>query len=309
MMRAALLLVCLVGAASGLQVGSQFTGQYNDPETSAEHPLFRIHANGTLINLPSYEPAGIEPNLDTTGPVSGMLVHHIDAAGRPDLACDSAAGKNYSGKIVLVKRGVCHFVLKIRNIQAAHATAVVVYDNKREGWIRMAWDHTVQPEIPAIFIQKNEADHLLYYMDSAAGTTGLEATLLPDNENSLRLTIDSLTEQLPGLMNVEGTVESRRTVEGHMGTDYMKYKVSGSINTDTGVVSLSPKEWITTAKDDEQGWFGLEGNLLTPAKTMSGKTTPFKSHFHMREIEPNPFPLWVICTPGSKSCCKSLRSF
>merc|ERR1712166_1013293 len=97
--------VALSAANTPLQGGAEYTGQFNDPETSSEHPLLRVHINGTLLNLPSYEPAGIEPNLDPTGPVSGQLVHHVNANGEPDMACSPAKGKDYTGKIVLVKRG------------------------------------------------------------------------------------------------------------------------------------------------------------------------------------------------------------
>ena len=285
-------------------------GQVNDPFTTSEHPILRVHVNGTLHNLPSYEPVGIEPNLDSLGPVSGPLVHHLNSTGGPDPACVPAVGRNYTGKIVMVQRGECHFVAKIRNIQVSGAVAVIVYDNIDEGWVHMGWDDTVQPEIPSVFIQKKEADLLLAFMLHYSDFfNGIDATLLPDNENSLRLRLTSVTETSDSDVDfLEGEIDMRRTVDGHMGTDYMKYSVNGTFKKSTGAIVLTPHKWITYSESEAVQWMGITGTMLTERHAMSGRTSPYDAIVHMRMANPTGCPprvqLVEKCqTTGENSYC------
>eukprot|EP00656_Telonema_subtile_P047300 TRINITY_DN5423_c0_g1_i1.p1 TRINITY_DN5423_c0_g1~~TRINITY_DN5423_c0_g1_i1.p1 ORF type:complete len:1486 (-),score=315.18 TRINITY_DN5423_c0_g1_i1:114-4571(-) len=313
--RAAVLLVILAmlipATALVLEPGSKFTGQFNDPETSSEHPVMRVHINGTLLDLPSYEPAGIHPNLDKTGPISGQLVHH-ERNGVPDLACEHTT-MNYTGKVVLVMRGSCNFVLKINNMQAAGAKAVVVYDNIYEGWIHMGFDGSTQPEIPSVLIQRQEADWLLQILslkNITESVNGMETTLLPDNENSLRFVVTSAVP-IPsetGIDRIEGVVDMRRTVEHHVGTDYMKFKVSGTFDVATGKLSVSPHEWVVQPGMQGLVWFGLEGTVLPEGHAMSGTTPPYNNRFHMRISDPGECPGRVAqvhkcLTTGQNALC------
>ncbi|ERI90063.1 hypothetical protein HMPREF1982_04330 [Clostridiales bacterium oral taxon 876 str. F0540] len=77
------------------------------------------------------------------------------------------AGKNLSGKIALIKRGVLDFVTKKLNAQAAGAAGVIVYnqsaaerpDGGGDSYISMATDPGVK--IPAIFVGNTDGTTLL----------------------------------------------------------------------------------------------------------------------------------------------------
>eukprot|EP00657_Telonema_sp_P-1_P008266 TRINITY_DN29102_c0_g1_i1.p1 TRINITY_DN29102_c0_g1~~TRINITY_DN29102_c0_g1_i1.p1 ORF type:complete len:150 (+),score=55.65 TRINITY_DN29102_c0_g1_i1:111-560(+) len=116
-----------------------------------------------------------------------------------------------------VKRGECNFVTKVLNLQEAYAVAVVVYDNIEEGWIYMAMpDGARKPDIPSVFIKMVDGEILKSFLAEsiADATKQMDATLMQDNENSMRLTINDVQPTAdPKMSLVFGVVETRRTVE------------------------------------------------------------------------------------------------
>lgn len=69
--------------------------------------------------------AGFGPAVGTVS-VAGTLLPAAEDA--PALACDPVA-RDFAGAVVLVDRGTCTFVTKVKNLQAAKASAVLVVDN------------------------------------------------------------------------------------------------------------------------------------------------------------------------------------
>ncbi len=86
--------------------------------------------------------------------VSGDVVAAQDASAKPSEAC-LAITTNVTGKIALVDRGTCNFVIKVKNAQDAGATGVVVVNNAPGGTIDMGGtDATIT--IPSIMISQED---------------------------------------------------------------------------------------------------------------------------------------------------------
>jgi hypothetical protein len=96
-------------------------------------PLLRILSPSTIAGIYPVGTAAFGPLLSSPG-VSGVLAQSIDpsdAAGPSTFdACSPLTNAaDVAGKIALVDRGVCTFVVKAKNIQNAGAIAVIVADN------------------------------------------------------------------------------------------------------------------------------------------------------------------------------------
>ncbi len=73
------------------------------------------------------------------------------AQASPYDAC-TTVGASVAGKIALVQRGTCSFIIKVRAAQAAGATGVIVVNNAT-GYISMGGDgSTPDPTIPAVMV-------------------------------------------------------------------------------------------------------------------------------------------------------------
>jgi hypothetical protein len=269
----------------------QWAGQYSDPFVRADHPQMKIHAqNGTMIELRAYEPLDIGPQLGETGPVMGPLVHHLIGNG---LGCDPVDSGQYFNKVVLVKRGECTFVTKVRNMQNAGAIAVIVHDNRHEPFIHMANDHSV-PEVtvPSVFITLASGDYLARLLEQAekdvmaGGPVRNEEDIVqvylgPNNDNSMRLTINKVYDQADGTHNVEATMEIRRTAAGHAGSSFAKYTMKGTQDPTTRILDLKPDEWIENPGDLEM--LGAKGVISESGRHIKGvEMAPFKLHWQVR---------------------------
>jgi hypothetical protein len=75
--------------------------------------------------------AAFGPPLQSGG-VNGELMPVVDSPGGVGLACNPLNAANTAavhGKVALVDRGVCSFVIKVKNVQNAGAIAAIVADN------------------------------------------------------------------------------------------------------------------------------------------------------------------------------------
>lgn len=88
----------------------------------------------------------------------------LGAVASPLQACGSLSG-DFAGKIVVLQRGNCAFVDKVRNAQAAGAAGVIVYNNQGDGLIAMAG---TAPDviIPSIFIGQSDGEALKELIES-----------------------------------------------------------------------------------------------------------------------------------------------
>lgn len=96
------------------------------------------HGRGAFVNMlrvtaPAPVPAELEAipmtiptsAMPLSAPVAGPLAY--DAVD--PLQCSPAAAGSYTGKIVLIRRGTCTFLVKVQNAEAGGAAAVVMFNN------------------------------------------------------------------------------------------------------------------------------------------------------------------------------------
>jgi hypothetical protein len=113
-------------------------GEFRPPGRGLDHGEEPGDPDGLLnrvtIDPPSsaagtYQASGANfgPALDDTG-VSGAVVLVNDGSAAPTLGCNPLVGFP-AGAIALIDRGVCTFVQKVNNAQAAGAVAVIVVNN------------------------------------------------------------------------------------------------------------------------------------------------------------------------------------
>ena len=96
-------------------------------------PLLRVHAPAGIAGSYDIGPAAFGPALTGSG-VSGVVVAGLDAANVAgpttfDACTPLTNAADVAGKIALVDRGTCGFIVKVKNAQDAGAIAVLVADN------------------------------------------------------------------------------------------------------------------------------------------------------------------------------------
>lgn len=96
-------------------------------------PLMRVTAPAGIAGLYPVGTASFGPALNSTG-VTGQIVQALDPSDASGLSTTDACSPltnaaDVAGKIALVDRGACGFVVKAANVQAAGAIAMVVADN------------------------------------------------------------------------------------------------------------------------------------------------------------------------------------
>ena len=121
---------------------------------------------------------GFNPGFVSVPPAPGIetaLVLYMDAGASTSEACglpSNAAAM--AGKIVILRRGNCEFVQKVKNAQNAGAIAVVVVDNLPNQLVNMGGaDATIT--IPAVFITQGLGDALIAQMATSTVTVKLQA--------------------------------------------------------------------------------------------------------------------------------------
>lgn len=117
---------------------------------------------------PGFVPVPVAPGLETP------LVLYMDAGASTSEACGPPSNAAaMAGKIVILRRGTCEFVVKVKNAQNAGAAAVVVVDNIPNQLVNMGGaDATIT--IPAIFITQGLGDALISLMATQTVTVKLE---------------------------------------------------------------------------------------------------------------------------------------
>jgi extracellular elastinolytic metalloproteinase len=98
------------------------------------------------------------------------FVLYLDAAGVSEACSAATNAAQLNGKIAIIKRGNCDFVMKVKNAQLAGASAVIIYNNDAalpNTLVNMSGaDATIT--IPAIFMTYNQGNAILAQM--ALGT-------------------------------------------------------------------------------------------------------------------------------------------
>ena len=98
----------------------------------AGSPLLTVSAPASVAGTYMVGTAAFGPALDSPG-VSGEVAQLVDTAPDRGLACNTPLSTlntaMLAGKIALVDRGICTFVVKVKNAQDAGAIGVIVVDN------------------------------------------------------------------------------------------------------------------------------------------------------------------------------------
>ncbi|HEU0137445.1 MAG TPA: T9SS-dependent M36 family metallopeptidase [Flavobacterium sp.] len=119
---------------------------------------------------PGHVPIPVAPDFLQTD-----LVLYMDVAASTNEACVAPSnGAAMAGKIVLIRRGNCDFIIKVKNAQDAGAAAVVVTDNLPNQLVNMSGaDATIT--IPAVFITKELGDALIAQMQTQTVVVKLQS--------------------------------------------------------------------------------------------------------------------------------------
>ncbi|MEE8348942.1 MAG: S8 family serine peptidase, partial [Acidobacteriota bacterium] len=116
-------------------------------------------AAGSLLPMElgriAYVPGTGEVISEPVGPLPMVSIRTLDET---ELACDSLPGGSLSGKVVLIARGTCFFSTKARNVLAANAAGMVVYNNVEGSSVVMSGLDGIQE--PAVMIERSVGEAL-----------------------------------------------------------------------------------------------------------------------------------------------------
>eukprot|EP00755_Sulcionema_specki_P019362 Sspe_Gene.69266::Locus_40829_Transcript_1_1_Confidence_1.000_Length_4841::g.69266::m.69266 len=134
--------------------------------------------------------------LEIVGVGNPLSTSDTSRQGCSPEAYTAASGKNYTGKIVMIRRGGCKFVIKAQEAQAAGAAAAVLYNSViPESLIeqmRVMVGSSDGIDIPALFVQKAGGDQVVAHLDKGGSARGyLELQCTPDGEP------DEYTDECP----------------------------------------------------------------------------------------------------------------
>ncbi len=121
------------------------------------------------VSISDSDTWGVQPLSQT---VSGELIwvddDDIAGDGLDSLGCDTSSMADYTGKIALVRRGVCFFSDKIYYAQNAGAIGVIVVNNggAATGGMAAGDDKGLAVTIPAVFIETADAAQFVPKVDA-----------------------------------------------------------------------------------------------------------------------------------------------
>jgi extracellular elastinolytic metalloproteinase len=125
-------------------------------------------SGGNIVNVTAPSPvvgtyfgqaAGNWGGPITTNPVTGETVVGTDGTGEGTLGCGPLQG-NYSGKIVMIDRGICEFGRKALRVQDAGGIACIICNFANSTAGMAPGDFGGQVTIPVLMMAKNDCDLL-----------------------------------------------------------------------------------------------------------------------------------------------------
>jgi hypothetical protein len=125
-----------------------------------------------------YAPGSIDANVSAFGPaltsggVAGQAVVANDGTGTTSDACEAIVG-SLSGKIAVIDRGTCTFIVKVKNAQNAGAVGAIIVNNTTGPLAPGGSDPTIT--IPSVGI--TQADGATLKSAIAGGTTNVTLRL------------------------------------------------------------------------------------------------------------------------------------
>lgn len=135
--------------------------------------VLRITAPAAIAGSSVANPATFGPAITTT---TAQIVLADDGTAPNDDGCTALTnGAAVAGKIVLIQRGTCTFVVKAANAQAAGAIGVVVYNNAAGLPGMGGTDPTIT--IPAIGVTQALGQQIIAQATAVTGSITTDATL------------------------------------------------------------------------------------------------------------------------------------
>jgi len=145
---------------------------------------------------------GFTPPLAVVGPVTGNVVTLIDGVGDTNDGCEPAANASaIAGNIALVERGICDFVVKVANAEAAGAIATIVFNDAARGDALLNMGGSGSFDAPSVFVGHTDGQAM---SDAYTGGSVVEATLSADiliPKPELADTLADFTSRGPGFAN------------------------------------------------------------------------------------------------------------
>lgn len=115
--------------------------------------------------------------LATYGPQEFETVQSLAVVSRPEDACEMPLNRReFDGRIVLVRRGKCDFVVKVRNCQRAGALGVIIVDNVEPSELISMIGDGPDIVIPSLMLEKYFGDRMMELARRGAAG-GQQATL------------------------------------------------------------------------------------------------------------------------------------
>ena len=131
-------------------------------------PTHEVKINSPVVKSYGAKGAQFGPAMTTTG-ITGSIVTTVPAD-----ACAAVSG-SLAGKLALVDRGTCAFTVKVLNVQAAGATAMIVANNVNGTETFLMGGTEPNATIPSVMISQNDGADLKT-LAAPAGTAHLLAT-------------------------------------------------------------------------------------------------------------------------------------
>lgn len=176
--------------------------------------------------------------LVNVGAINSQLVYYNDdASGLTHEACNGAPANSVVGKIVLIDRGTCSFVVKVKNAQDAGAMGVIVVNNVAGLPLIMGGtDNSII--IPAVMISKSDG---LILAAQLANNVNVTLSAGPNLDGD----IDN------GIVTHEyGHGISNRLTGGPANSSCLNNKEQGGEGWSDYVALMMTTNWSTTALND-----------------------------------------------------------
>ena len=182
---------------------------------TAQAPNFLDPAPSLVINQPNsiagrmqIATAEFGPRISTPG-ITGEIVPAIDGSAAPSRACNTIVnGSEIAGKIALIDRGECTFVVKVRNVQNAGARAVIVANNQAGSPVPMGGDD-IGISIPSAMISLSDGQRIRAAL----------AEPPPFDPGTFRLT-ESAISRREGIGSISIGIERFSGTDGDVSVDY-----------------------------------------------------------------------------------------
>ena len=172
--------------------GSTVTGEA--PIHLGDRPEFRVNAPAAIAGPYGFATAAFGPSLTLAG-LSANVVLAEDATDTPSDACQTIVN-SLAGKIALIDRGGCTFVIKVKNAQNAGAVAAIVINNVATAPINMGGtDPTIT--IPSIMVSQADGNTIRAQLGAGVNATlRLDPNYLAgaDNAGRVKLYTPSVVE-------------------------------------------------------------------------------------------------------------------